>query len=199
MHRFPAINQRLRQRAVWLAHSAQITALSTANTCVSPLITMQPVIVNPADNTPGIIFTPREQGVRWIQPVVLPQPCLVCWLCAGYLCNLPWATRGSAFPAGLSHQPVVLPVDPHCIHRTRHLLAGGFARLTQIHRRIKTNPATTDDGNFVANRRTVAQYSSEITQYLRMIDQSMGRLRGTIHWRGSFHRKPVTDPPSRCD
>ncbi len=45
---------------------------------------MQPVIVDLLVTYAWDHFHPRESRVvRWIQPVVLPNPCPVCWLCAG--------------------------------------------------------------------------------------------------------------------
>ncbi len=59
---------------------------------------------------------------------VLPNPCpgllALRWsitICRGY--------GGSAFPAGLSHQPVVGYFDPPFITEPGDILAGGFARL----------------------------------------------------------------------
>ncbi len=60
----------------------------------------------------------------------LPNPCpgllALRWsitICRGY--------AGSAFPAGLSHQPVVGCCDPPLITEPGDILAGGFARLTK--------------------------------------------------------------------
>ncbi len=59
----------------------------------------------------------------------LPNPCpgllALRWsitICRGY--------GGSAFPAGLSHQPVVGYCRPPFITEPGDILAGGFARLT---------------------------------------------------------------------
>ncbi len=59
------------------------------------------------------------------QPVVLPNPC------PGLLA-LRWSIKsavgyaGSAFPAGLSHQPVQAAVDPPLITELGNVLAGGL-------------------------------------------------------------------------
>lgn len=91
---------------------------------------MQPVIVDLLVTYASIIFTPRESRVvRWIQPVVLPNPCLVCWLCAG--------ASQSAVGYGDLHALrtqtsglLQATVDSPLITEPGDILAGGFARLT---------------------------------------------------------------------
>ncbi len=59
--------------------------------------------------------------------VVLPNPCPGL-LALRWSITISVGYEGSAFPAGLSHQPVVGAVDPPLITEPGDILAGGFAR-----------------------------------------------------------------------
>lgn len=91
---------------------------------------MQPVIVNLLITYAWIIFTPRESRVvRWIQPVVLPNPCpgLLALRWSITICR---GLRGICIPCGLKPPACCRLLSIPFITEPGDILAGGFARLT---------------------------------------------------------------------
>ncbi len=170
MHRFTGLAQRIRQIPLRLLPGTQNHMIHAQQLRLAADRDVQPVVVDLlVAHRRDHLHPAREQGGAVDPAGGFPQPfARFAGLTLQHhdLARAFWQLRPfGAQAAGLAEAGINAPFDA----KLSNVLAGRLARLAQIHRGIKADPAAADNRHLLANRYFVTQHV-EIAQHFWMID-----------------------------